>query len=237
MTFSATGHATTTINNVTVLAGQVTTENAALGPALGGITGTVTDGTTAGHPVLPGVTVACSCSGTNETTNSSGIYTFSNIASGSYSLTFSNSGFVTQTISPVVVGSGTTNQPAALVKDGTITGTVTDSVTLAAINGATVSCTGTPTCTGTTTNSNGNYTLTVAPGTYSIQVVQPEYTTGSQSNVVVTTGNPTPESFALVPNSGTISGTVTELAHPCCDRECDRCVYWYPCLHKYYNAL
>ena len=90
MTFSATGHATTTINNVTVLAGQVTTENAALGPALGGITGTVTDGTTAGHPVLPGVTVACSCSGTNETTNSSGIYTFSNIASGWYSLTFSD---------------------------------------------------------------------------------------------------------------------------------------------------
>ncbi len=210
MTFSTTGHATTTINNVTVVAGQATTVDAALGPALGGITGTVTDATTAGHPVLPGVTVACSCSGTNATTNGSGIYTFSNIASGSYSLTFSDPGFVTQTISPVVVGSGTTNQPAALVKDGTITGTVTDSVTGNPISGATVGCTGTPTCTSTTTGTDGSYTLTVAPGTYAMSVTETGYAPGSQSSVVVMSGTSTPEFFMLMPNPGTVSGTVTD---------------------------
>jgi hypothetical protein len=210
MTFSATGHATTTINNVTVVAGQATTENAALGPALGGITGTVTDATTAGHPVLAGVTVACSCTGTNATTNSSGVYTFSNIASGSYSLTFSDAGYVTQTISPVVVGSGTTTQPAALIKDGTITGTVTDSVTKAAINGAAVACSGTPSCTGTTTATDGTYTLTVAPGSYTVTVTETGYTMGSQSGVGVTAGNPTTANFSLVANPGTISGAVTD---------------------------
>ena len=211
MTFSATGHATTTINNVTVLAGQATTENAALGPALGGISGTVTDATTAGHPVLVGATVTCTCSGTNATTNGSGVYTFSNIATGSYSLTFSDPGFVTLTISPVVVGSGTTTQDAALVKDGTITGTVTDSITNTGISGATVSCSGTPTCAGTATAVDGTYTLTVDPGTYAMTVAATGYAPGSRSSVVVSAGTATPESFSLVPNQGTISGTVTDL--------------------------
>ena len=146
----------------------------------------------------------------SATSAGDGSYKLSNLTEGSYQITASATGFAPETFTVVVGPGGSPTQDFTLdAGPGTITGAVTDSVTLAAINGATVSCTGTPTCTGTTTNSNGNYTLTVAPGTYSIQVVQPEYTTGSQSNVVVTTGNPTPESFALVPNSGTISGTVT----------------------------
>ena len=87
---------------------------------------------------------------------------------------------------------------------------MTDSVTSAAIGGATVACSGTPSCTSTTTASDGTYTLTVAPGTYVITATQTGYATGTNSGVVVTTGNSTPESFSLVPNPGTISGKVTD---------------------------
>ena len=121
-------------------------------------------------------------------------------------------------------------KPAFGQSTGTITGTVTDSVTHAAIGGATIACSGTPTCAGTSTASNGTYTLTVAPGTYDITATQTGYAAGSTSGVVVTAGNSTPENFSLVPNTGTISGTVQGLGE-FSDSQCDCRLHRHPDLH------
>ena len=112
LTFAATGYATQTISNVTVTAGAATTQNAALNED-GSIGGTVTDAQTT--TAIQGATVTCSCQGPAATTDSAGKYSFSNVPAGSYTLTFSASGYATQTISSVTVTAGAaTTQNAAL---------------------------------------------------------------------------------------------------------------------------
>ncbi len=80
---------------------------------------------------------------------------------------------------------------------GSISGTVTDTVTTAAISGATVSDGAGGS---TTTNSSGVYTLSnVAPATYTVTASDTGYTTQSASSVTVTSGATTTQNFALVP--------------------------------------
>ena len=75
----------------------------------GTISGQVTSSAT-GNPVLVGATVACTCSGTNATTNSSGNYSFTGVpvAGSPYQLTVSDTGYVTQVLGGVPVTSGKT---------------------------------------------------------------------------------------------------------------------------------
>ena len=101
MTFSATGYGSQTINNVVVTAGHATTESVALSSLPGVISGNVTDATASGHPALAGVSVSCTCQGTAVTTNGSGNYSFPTVAAGTYSLTFTDPGWVTLTINNV----------------------------------------------------------------------------------------------------------------------------------------
>ena len=89
MTFSAGGYASQTVNSVNVAGGGTTTENVALAPP-GTIMGAVTDSTTS-NPIA-GATVSCTCSGTNQPTDGSGLYTFSSVSPGTYSMTFAASG-------------------------------------------------------------------------------------------------------------------------------------------------
>ena len=117
---------------VGLLSNSANAGNGDLGPALGPpttgtISGVVTDGTAAGHPALAGVSVNCSCQIGNVTTNSTGNYSFSGVAPGSYSLTFTDTGYVTQTMPSVAVTAGnTTPENVGLIEDGGIGGTVTD---------------------------------------------------------------------------------------------------------------
>ena len=86
---------------------NTTVENIALTED-GGISGTVTDAQTA-LPIA-GVTVTCSaCGTTTATTDGSGLYAFTNVAPSTYSLTFSDTGYVSQTASGIVVTPGTTS--------------------------------------------------------------------------------------------------------------------------------
>jgi hypothetical protein len=172
----------------------------------GAITGTVTDSSTSA--AIGGATVSCTCSGTNQTTNGSGSYTFSSVPPGTYSMTFAASGHVSQTVNNVTVAGGsTTTENVALAKPGVITGTVTDSSTSAAIGGATVSCT----CSGTnqTTNGSGSYTFSsVPPGTYSMTFAASGHVSQTVSGIIVNSGSTTTETVALTP--GTISPTVVQ---------------------------
>src|SRR6202043_1868566 len=118
MTFSASGYASQTVNNVTVTSGTTTTVPPVALSMPGTITGTVTDSSTS-NPIS-GATVSCTCSGTNQTTDGTGSYTFSSVAPGAYSMTFSASGHVSKTVNGVIVTSGTTTtQPVALTPGST----------------------------------------------------------------------------------------------------------------------
>jgi phosphatidylinositol-3-phosphatase len=172
----------------------------------GTITGVVTD--SSASSAIGGATVSCTCSGTNQTTDGTGAYTFSSVPPGAYSMTFSASGYASQTINNVTVAGGsTTTENVALGKPGMITGMVTDSSTSAAIVGATVSCT----CSGTnqTTDGTGSYTFSSVPsGTYSMTFAAGGHVSQTVNGVAVTSGGTTTESVALT--RGTISPTLVQ---------------------------
>ena len=110
MTFSASTFQPQTINNVIVSSGGTTTESPALTPSSGGtgtISGLVTN--SAGGNPLAGVSVTCTCGASATTTTGTPTnYSLTNVAVGSYSLTFSDPGFATQVVNNVMVTTGNT---------------------------------------------------------------------------------------------------------------------------------
>ena len=85
---------------------------------------------------------------------------------------------------------------------GSIGGVVTDSVTTAAIAGASVSYTGTKGNGSTTTDGGGNYAFSgVAPGSYTVTASAGGHTTQTAS-VTVTAGTLSTKNFALGPHHG-----------------------------------
>jgi hypothetical protein len=114
VTASASGHTTSAPANVAVTAGNTTTQDFALvpNPTTGSITGTVTNAS--GGAAISGATVTIS-GGASTTTNAAGVYTLSNLAPASYSVTASATGFVTSAPANVAVTAGnTTTQNFAL---------------------------------------------------------------------------------------------------------------------------
>lgn len=185
---TASGYASQS-TSVTLSAGTTTTQNFALTPNRGTITGTVTDAATAAP--IAGATV--SYSGGSTTSNSSGGYTLANVAEGSYSVSASASGYASQSRTVVVGPGATATQSFALTPNGAITGTVTNAGTGGAISGATVSYSGGS----TTTNGSGQYTLSnVAPATYTVTASASGYTSQSQS-VTVASGQTATATFGL----------------------------------------
>ena len=213
LTFTDPGYVTDTVP-VVVTAGTLTTENVSLTEDGGGISGTVTDATASGNPPIAGVSVTCTCQTGGTMTNGSGGYSFINEPPGTnYSLTFTDAGYVTGTISGVNVTAGSDHpESIALTEDGSISGTVTDATASGnpPIAGVSVTCTcqtGAATTSGTGTYSFAN----IAPGTsYSMTFTDPSYVTDTISPVVVTAGSPTTESPALTEDGGSITGTVTD---------------------------
>jgi hypothetical protein len=209
LTFNDNGYVTQ-VSSVSVTSGNTTTQNAALAEA-GSIGGKVTDATTLA--AVANATVTCTCLTGSAFSDSNGNYTLADVPPGSgYAVTFNATGYQTKTITGVSVTAKTvTTENAALSEQlGGITGTVTDSLTHAAISGASVTCTSTPTCTGATTATDGTYTISsLAPGTYHLIAAASGYTSSATTPVVVGTTTAT-QNFALVPHSGSISGTVTD---------------------------
>ena len=209
VTVAATNYGSQTID-VTVGPGGTPTKNFALVPNSGTIRGTVTD---SNSTAISGASVSCTgtptCTAT--TTGTDGTYTLSPLTEGTYQVTVSKSGYATQTIGVTVGPGGTPTQDFSMTTaNGSISGTVTDSVTTAAMSGASVSCTGTPACTPTSTAGDGSYSLgSLTEGTYHVTVAATNY--GSQTiDVTVGPGGTPTQNFALTPNSGAISGTVTD---------------------------
>jgi len=150
-------------------------------------------------------------SGGTAKTDSNGNYSFSNVPVGSYTVSGSQVGYQSASNQDVSVTSGS-NAVSNLVLTATSTGTISGIVTNtsgAAIVGAIISYSGGSTT--ATTNSAGSYTLTVAPGTYSVTASASGYLASPQPNVSVAPNSTTTLNFALT-QSGTISGTVANSA-------------------------
>jgi predicted MPP superfamily phosphohydrolase len=94
---------------------------------------------------------------------------------------------------------------------GYIQGQVKDASTNKAIQGATVEASG-PATSSTTTDSNGNYTLTLPPGTYTLTASASGYQSQTKTGITVATGKTTTVDFALSPLAqlGCIKGRVTD---------------------------
>lgn len=79
---------------------------------------------------------------------------------------------------------------------GTVRGSVTDP-SAAVIPGATVQLTGGTTSRNVKTDGQGKFTITIAPGTYSVRADAPGFTTFLSQTLTVTGGQVTPLDIAL----------------------------------------
>ena len=207
VTFNATGYQTKIITGVSVTANTVTTENAALSAQLGGITGTVTELTHAvlrsvAHPSRARVVLHARARRTaNPTVRTRSLTSLLGRTISSPPL----AGIQPPLNHPRCRGNdnGTLSRLRLRPTSGSISGTVSDSITGLPITGATVACSGTPTCTSATTASNGTYTIgSLTEGTYQLMASKPNYTSSSTTPVVVVPGGTTTQTLLAGTNSG-----------------------------------
>ena len=145
-----------------------------------------------GSSAMSGVSVSYALSGStvgNTTTDSSGDFTKSSLTTGTYTLSYSNSGYVDETQSATLATAGQTLTVAKLkmlstscASTGTISGTITDAVSSANVSGVAISIRrGLSTTSGTvyntaTTNESGAYSISsVARGWYTLQTSKSGY--------------------------------------------------------------
>jgi hypothetical protein len=175
----------------------------------GTATGTVK---TSGGATIPGATVTASPGGGSPNpASATPSFTIASLTPGvSYTFTASAPGYVSSTWTTTFNPGQTKSNPFVLGTSGGISGTVTDSGTGLPLSGATV----TAGAYSTATLSNGTYSLTgMSPATYTVTFAMVGYTTGTTNNVVVTGGSSTTVNKALVSNSGTLTGTVTDVLY------------------------
>jgi len=202
---------------VAVTAGAITS-NIDLTLEFGGhISGTVTD---SGGTALAGVQVSAvgTAGSGSDSTAADGTYLITGVGSGTYDVVAQETGYITgQELGVVVVGgAATTDIDFALVRTGSISGTVTETGTGSAVVGATVFATDNvgDGLGSATTGAGGAYQIFgLAPSTdYTVTVDAGAqgYATDSQSGVAVVGGADTPNVDFALQNAGTISGVVTE---------------------------
>jgi hypothetical protein len=197
VTASAVGFNTAT-TSATLTAGQTTnvtltlTSGTSSGP--GAIAGTVTSATD-GHPLANATVTAA---GQSTLTNSTGAYSISNVAPGTYTVSASLSGWQTNSTTVSVTSGATSTANIPLATTGRISGTVR-SASGARVSGAKVTFTGGVIANSTTvyTNSSGNYTSAWIPvGSYTVTVSKSGLTTRS-GTATVTTGGKTILNFTM----------------------------------------
>lgn len=170
-------------------------------------TGTLTGSVKNGSTGITGATVQALQNGTvkfSGTTNSSGVYTISNVTSANYDVQASAGGFGTALQNATYVAEGgTTTTNFSLTIAGSITGKVTQSDGVTAIANATVQAfVGGAVFATATTNASGGYTISsLNAATYTVQASASSYVTQTSVGVVVNTGSATTVNYSLQ-NSG-----------------------------------
>lgn len=146
---------------------------------------------------------------TAMTTAADGLFRFSNLSAGSYTMTVSASGYASVTIPVNVVGGADTTSTVNMgVSYGQISGTVTEGGTVQA--GLIVEAmSGGLAIAEAITDSQGRYTLMVPGGTYSVQAGAVSAVTTTSAAVAVPAGGTAAMNIAL-PAMGRIAGTVKD---------------------------
>ena len=189
---SASGFQSVT-QSVAVSGGATSTANFTLSPVSNGaVTGKVTNISTGG--VIAGATV--SWSGGSATTDTSGIYTLSNVPAGTQNITAAKTGYLSRTSAVNVTSGATVTLNFQLATAGKITAKVV-TASGAVVSGATVTIKGGTIATTVTgsTNTSGLFTTNWIPvGTYTITVSKTGHTTQSKT-ATVTSGATTTVTF------------------------------------------
>jgi hypothetical protein len=165
----------------------------------GAITGLITD---TSNVALSGATVTAG--GKTATTDASGHYTLSALASGKQTLMASKSLYVSASATVSVVRRATITAPTLKLAPnwGSIAGAVKNASTSAAISGATVTVTGTSLT--ATTDAAGNYAFAQAPtGSQTVAVSAAGFQSASQATSV-SSGATSTVNFSL--NAANVSG-------------------------------
>jgi hypothetical protein len=223
VTASAPGFIDQQIDDIAVVAGAQTSNINIMMNVSGGISGKVTDAASGSPLYLAFVSVesADGLSKESAITDTNGNYQITqNLQSGFYKAQvqeiYGIGGYLSQnkTGISVTAGSMTSNQDFALAISGRITGTLTDAVSHAPLQGIYVygqSVDGSF-ADYSITNSSGQYTLknNLPTGTYNLTELTPTgYLVNTISGVSVTIGQTTTQNIPLNP-SGVITGRVTD---------------------------
>ena len=202
---SQTGHVPQTKAPVTVTAGATTYVNFFLNriSLMGQVRQAGTTTNLAGATVEAYLGSATTPSGTG-TTDANGIYQIGGLATGSYTVIASESGYVKQTKPGIAFTAGAiTYVNFNLQVSGKLMGQVTNKVTGAPVIGATVSprTGGVVQATGTTVGPYGVYQITsdLPPGTYTMLCTATGFQDFGRIGIVVTAGATTYVNFPLQP--------------------------------------
>lgn len=161
-------------------------------------------------PTAGGATVTLSGAASATTTaNSSGAYTFSGLANGSYAVTPSKSGYTFSPTSQNATVNGANVTGVNFTATASATFSISGTITLSgsALSGAAVALTG-PAAANTTTNTSGNYTFSgLGNGTYTVTPSHSGDTfTPANQSVTISGANKTGVNFtATVTQSHTVA--------------------------------
>ena len=180
---SASGFQSVT-QSVAVNGGATSTANFALaaGAASGTVTGKITSASSGA--IVTGATV--SWSGGSTTSNSSGIYTLTNISAGTQNITAVKTGYLSRTLAVGVTGGATSTLNIPIATAGKISVKVVTS-SGAAVSGATITIKGgvIGTTVSGSSSSTGLFTTNWIPvGTYTVTVAKSGFTTQSKTTTV-----------------------------------------------------
>ncbi|MGV8040941.1 MAG: carboxypeptidase regulatory-like domain-containing protein [Thermoanaerobaculaceae bacterium] len=207
LTATKTGYIDFVTGNVTVPASGTVTAPLILIQPKGIITGTVVS--SVGGAAVSGATVKITGTSTSATTATNGTFTLY-AATGSYTLTITKTGWVSLTTSSFSVTNGQTTALGSIpfVQNGTLTGTVVNSLTGAVVSSARVTVTGTSTYNNTTTS--GVFTLTTGAGPVTLTVTRSGWLTSVTGTITVVGGSTTTVPAIQLTQLATVTGTVKE---------------------------
>ncbi|MGZ7057500.1 MAG: carboxypeptidase regulatory-like domain-containing protein, partial [Candidatus Angelobacter sp.] len=170
--------------NVTVTGGKTSAANFTLaaGVTNGTVTGKITN--VSNGAILSGATV--SWSGGSTTSNSSGIYTLTNVPAGTQNITAVTTGYLSRTLAATVTGGATSTLNIPIATAGKITVKVV-APSGAVVSGATVTIKGGSIATTVTasTSTTGLFTTNWIPvGTYTVSIAKTGHTTQTKTTTV-----------------------------------------------------
>lgn len=165
--------------------GNTTTHNFTLTYKTGTLSGFVYDQANA---VVNGATVTLDNGGGNDDSDGDGVYYITGIAPGTFTATITEPGYANTVVTGIVISANAaTSQNFTIYASGTLSGTVTDGTNGGEEIGVLVTVVGT--ANNATTDGNGDFSFTLAPGTYSLSYTKSGFHDGSASSKTVTAGN------------------------------------------------